>query len=223
VFGATLRKVHLKNSEKVGAYWKKGSRAVKDLGIEVFGQIELETRINEPHYSHLVSIGNPISLFTINRPDTAMPRIFKKRFKKILRLSFYDVEKKSHLSRRQFPKRVPKKSDIRRAIQFFNASKGETDGYTLHCWQGVSRSTAFALGFLYMITGSEDTAVMILKNIRPDAHPHPGIVNMFDEELGCNLTSVNEILRKEWIEKMKKELDLTEDSLLEDLETVEDE
>lgn len=120
---------------------------MRDIGIEVLGQIELETHIDEPHYSHLVSIGNPISLFTINRPDTSMPRLFRKRFKRILRLSFYDVETKSHLSRRQFPKKVPRKSDVRRAIQFFKATSDTANGYTLHCWQGVSRSAASPLGF----------------------------------------------------------------------------
>ncbi len=196
---------------------------MKAKGVEVLGQVELEDSINKPHYSCLVSIGNPISLFTINRPDTKMPKVFRKRFKRILRLSFYDVEKKSHLNPRQFPKRVPKKSDIRKAIRFFNQTKEHTEGYTLHCWQGISRSAAFALGYLFMITGSEEKAMMILRNIRPQAHPHPGIVRMFDEELGCNLSSVNNELDREWIEKMKKELDLTEDGLLEELQAVEDE
>lgn len=73
-----------------------------------------------------------------------------------------------------------------------------------------------------MITGSEETAAMTLRNIRPAAHPHPGIVKLFDEELGCDLTAFNEVLRKEWCERMKEELDLTEDSLLEELECVDD-
>ena len=198
-------------------------RRMKARGVEVLGQIELEDSINGPHYPCLVSIGNPISLFTINRPDTKMPEVFRKHFRKILRLSFYDVEKKSHLNPRQFPKRVPRKADVRRAIRFFDKTKEETEGYTLHCWQGISRSTAFALGYLYMITGSEQEAMMILKNIRPGAHPHLGIVKMFDEELGCNLSSVNNELHQEWIGKMKEELDLTEDGLLEELQGLEDE
>ena len=195
---------------------------MKAKGVEVFAQLELEEHIDDAHYSHLVSIGNPISLFTINRPDTKIPKIFKKRFKKILRLSFYDVEKKSHLNRRQFPKRVPKRSDVRKAIRFFNATKEDTIGYTLHCWQGISRSTAFALGYLYLITGSEESAIMTLRDIRPEAHPHSGIVKMFDEELGCNLSAVAVGLHREWIEKLKKALDLTEHGLLEELQAVED-
>ena len=196
---------------------------MKAAGIEVLSQIELERSINEPHYSCLVSIGNPLSLFTINRPDTKMPQVFKKRFKMILRLSFYDVERKNQLSPYQFPRKVPKKSDIRKAIRFFNQTKEHTEGYTLHCWQGISRSAAIALGYLYMITGSEQKALVTLKSVRPEAHPHLGIVRMFDEELGCNLSSVNKELHREWIEKMKLSLDLTEDSLLEELQAVEDE
>jgi predicted protein tyrosine phosphatase len=190
--------------------------------VEVLSQLDLEGSLDKPHYSCLVSIGNPISLFTINRPDTHMPRAFKKHFKKILRLSFYDVEKKDHLHPRQFPKIVPTRAHVKRAIHFFNETKDHTNGYTLHCWQGISRSTAFALGFLYMITGSEKTAMMILKNIRPEARPHQGIVKMFDEELGCNLSVLNDEWRVEWIEKTKKELDLTADGLLEELQPIEE-
>jgi predicted protein tyrosine phosphatase len=193
---------------------------MNNLGIEVLGQLELEGRIDEPHYSHLISIGNPKSLFTINRPDTRMPPIFRKRFARILRLSFYDAEKRSHLHRRQFPKTIPSKYHIRKAIRFFHATKDSTNGYTIHCWQGISRSSAYALGLLYLITGSEDLSLMILRNIRPDAHPNSLIIKLFDEELRSNLSRVNNILHQKWIEKTKKELNLTPDGLLEELQPV---
>lgn len=69
-----------------------------------------------------------------------------------------------------------------------------------------------------MITGSEDEAIKTLRKIRPGAQPHEGIVKMFDEELGCDLTSVNDVFRQEWTKNINKELDLTEDDLLEELE-----
>jgi predicted protein tyrosine phosphatase len=191
---------------------------MKELEIQVYGQKELESHIHEPHFSYCVSIGNPRSMFKSYAPDTMVPKLFKPRFRKILRLEFYDVEKKSQLTWRQFPRRIPKKSDVQQAIRFFKETRDEANGYTLHCWQGVSRSPAVALGYLYMITGSEDKAINALREIRPGALPHQGIVNMFDEELGCDLTSVNDVLRQEWIKSMKDELDLTEDNLLEELE-----
>ena len=146
-----------------------------------------------------------------------MPEVFRKRFKKVLRLSFYDAGEKAQLGNRQFPKIVPARRHVRRAIGFFDKTKEFTNGYTIHCWAGVSRSTAFALGYLYLITGSEEKAMMILMNIRPQARPHQGIVKMFDEELGCNLTLVNDYLRRDQVEKMKRELNLSLDGLLEEL------
>jgi predicted protein tyrosine phosphatase len=107
---------------------------------------------------------------------------------------------------------------VRRVIRFFHATKAAAGGYTVHCWQGASRSPAVALGLLYLITGSEKTSVMILQNIRPDAHPNPWIVRLFDEELGSNLSEANDELRQRWLERTRKSLDLTEDGLLEELQ-----
>ncbi len=193
---------------------------MENLGVEVLGQLELESRIDEPHYSHLVSIGNPVSLFTVNRPDTRMPRVFRGRFRGVLRLSFYDVERKGHLGRRQFPRTIPGRRHVRRVIRFFNATRATASGYTVHCWQGSSRSPAIALGLLYLITGSEDTAAMIMRNICPGAHPNPRIVSLFDRELGSSLSQVNDAFRQRWLERTRKSLDLTEDALLEELQPV---
>jgi len=190
-------------------------------GVEVLGQLELENSLEKVHYTHLISIGNPRSLFTINRPDTKMPSSFEGHFKRILRLSFYDVESKHHLRLRQFPRIIPRRSHVRKAIGFFEKTRSDADGYTIHCWQGISRSAAFALGFLYLIAESEEEALRILKAVRPEAHPNQRIVELFDEALGSNLSAVNRLLHKDWIEKTKKELDLTEDSLLEELKSPE--
>ncbi|MBA7715417.1 hypothetical protein ES703_124461 [subsurface metagenome] len=120
------------------------------------------------------------------------------------------------------PKRIPNRSDVRRAIKFYRRTRQRTSGYTLHCWRGISRSTAFALGFLYLMTGSENEAKERLQEIRPDAIPLQLIVVYFDLELGCNLSKVNDAIRKERIEAWKRELDLAEDMLLEELPSVDD-
>ncbi|NBB90316.1 MAG: hypothetical protein GVY23_03805 [Spirochaetes bacterium] len=192
--------------------------------VQVFGQPELEEhlRAGRAVHTHLISIGNPLQLFIPPRPDSAAPALFEKSFSHILRLTFFDVEKRRHLSQRHFPKRIPRRRDVRRAIRFFRRTRGEASGYTIHCWRGISRSTAIALGYLYMITGSEGEAASTLMDIRPEARPHQGIVRWFDEELGSNLTAVNDELRAESIRKMREELDLTEDSLLEELPVVEE-
>ena len=192
--------------------------------VQVFGQPELVQHLERggAHHTHCISIGNPPSLFCIPRPDTRMPPVFRRHFKQILRLAFYDVEEKRHLRPWQFPKRIPRRADVHKAIHFFRQTQGQASGYTIHCWQGISRSTAFALGFLYMLTNSEDEAKRLLQQIRPEAGPHQRIVEWFDDELGCNLSVVNAQIRNERIERWKKELDLTPDSLLEELPASQD-
>ncbi len=192
--------------------------------VQVFGQPELEEylRSGGAVHTHLISIGNPRQLFIPSRPDAFVPAVFKRSFSRILRLKFFDVENRRHLTRRHFPKRIPRRRDVRRAIRFFRRTRGEASGYTIHCWQGVSRSTAIALGFLYLITGSEEEAARILVRTRPQARPHQALVRWFDEELGSNLTAVNDRIRAEHFRKLKEELDFTEDSLLEELPVVEE-
>ncbi len=194
------------------------------LPVQVFGQEELVEHIlaGGEHYSHLVSIGNPRRPFQTLKPDTRIPALFRRKFQGILRLDFFDVEQKRHLAKWQFPKRIPRRSDVKRAIRFFRDTKESATGYTIHCWRGVSRSTAFALGFLYMITGSEDEAKRMLQYMRPAAGPHRRIVEWFDAELGSNLVAVNAEIRQERLEHLMHELALNEDALLEELPAAEE-
>lgn len=189
---------------------------IEPPGVQIFGQRELVDHLASGgwHYSHCISIGNPGRGF--GRPDTVEPPELRRYFRRVLRLAFYDVEEKRHLGTMQ-PRRIPRRSDVRRVIRFFRRTRGEADGYSLHCWGGVSRSPAVALGILYLITGSEKESGEILRGIRPDAGPHLGIVRYFDELLGSRLAAVAAGIRAERIARMRRELDLTEDALLEEL------
>ena len=178
--------------------------------VQVFGQIELVERLQAGgrHHTHCISIGNPRSIFSRRGPDNTVPRTIKKGFDKVLRLNFYDVEEKRHLRWRQFPKRIPRRSDVKRLIRFFRATKDHASGYTIHCWQGVSRSTAVALAFLYMMTGSEEEAKSQLQAIRPEAGPHQRLVLWFDQELGTHLNEVAAAMRQERFDRWKAELNM---------------
>jgi predicted protein tyrosine phosphatase len=189
---------------------------IRPPGVQIFGQHELVERLTSGgwHYSHGISIGNPGRGF--GRPDTVEPPELRRHFRRVLRLAFYDVENVNQLGTMR-PRRVPRRSDVRRVIRFFRRTRAEADGYTLHCWGGVSRSTAVGLGLLYLLTGSEREAGDILRRIRPEAGPHRAIVRYFDELLGCRLGPVADAIRAEKLEKMRKELDLTEEALLEEL------
>jgi predicted protein tyrosine phosphatase len=194
------------------------------MNIEVYGQRELVEAIhnNKVQSSHVISIGNPGNIGR-GKEDTTMPAVFKSFFRGWLRLEFFDVLKKEHLGPMR-PKRIPLKRDVKKVIKFFRKTRKDATGYAIHCWRGVSRSSAVALGILYMIYEDEQRAVDELKRIRPEAGPHPGLVSYFDAVLGCNLTSKNNQLReirnrelKEWFMNEIEE----GDGLLEELEVVE--
>jgi predicted protein tyrosine phosphatase len=183
-------------------------------GVQVFGQRELLEHLARggAHPTHCISIGNPGP--RRDRPDTVEPPALRRHFRGVLRLAFYDVDALDQLGAMR-PRRVPRKSDVRRVIRFVRATRHAADGYAVHCWGGVSRSPAVALGVLFLLWGSEQSAGDMLRRIRPEAGPHQGIVRYFDELLGCRLAPVAAAIRNERLAEMRRELDLTEDALLE--------
>jgi predicted protein tyrosine phosphatase len=160
---------------------------VDPVSIQVFGEQELIAHLARggAHHSHCISIRNP---------DETIPAIIRDNFHSILELRFYDAEEIEQLGAGTI-KRVPEPRDVKGVIEFFRMTGMEATGYTLHCWQGISRSPAVALGLLYLLTGSEEEAAFHLKRIRPDARPHRNLVTFFDDQLGSRLARVNEKLR----------------------------
>jgi predicted protein tyrosine phosphatase len=196
----------------------RGTLLCRGRMVQVFGETELiaHIRAGGSCYDHLISIGNPPRLLGRANPGQRMPRELRARFPRYLRLSFFDVESVDQLGPMR-PKRVPTARDIRRVIRFFESTRSRATGYTIHCWRGISRSAAIALGMLYLIHGSEGAAKDELRRIRPAAMPLKRIVGLFDDELGCNLTGVNDIIYAERLAEWKRELDLDGDMLLEEL------
>jgi len=167
-----------------------------------------------------VSIGNPKAFLSPIRPGTRVSRLFRERFDRILRLAFFDLDDLSQLGRMR-PRRIAELRDVERIVRFYEDTRAGTDGWTVHCWQGLSRSPAVALGLLYLVRGDEAAAAAELRRIRPEARPLQRVVALFDQVLGSRLSEVNEGIRAARIEEMKAELDLTADMLLEELPAVE--
>lgn len=187
--------------------------------VQVLGQQELVELLykNKPHHNCLISIGNPLSIFIKPAPDMIMPRMFTNKFDRILRLRFYDVEYKQHLLPHHFPKKVPRLSDVKKVVKFVSETNSLATGYTIHCWRGISRSTAVALGVLFMKYQSETESKHILKRIRPEAGPHLGIVKSFDNLLGSKLITVTNELRYERLEELRIQLGIEIEAYLEEL------
>lgn len=109
----------------------------------MFGELELEDhrKNNGSICSHCISIGDPGSVTPIS---------IKYGFDEILILRFLDFESKEDILNDD--EILVSKDDIIKVIDFYNSTKNDANGYTIHCWQGISRSTAVALGLLYLIT-----------------------------------------------------------------------
>jgi len=162
---------------------------------ELIDKIENNTLVN---YDHCISIRNP---------DEYMNPIISKSFKSILELKFYDAYDINHLGPMQKIKRIPEEEDIIRLIEFYNNNKDRGHGFVIHCWQGISRSTAIALCILYLKYRSEVKAKNELLSIRPEARPHLLITQLFDRVMKCNLTQVAQEIRSEVLEKLKIEIE----------------
>ena len=167
--------------------------------VQVFSENELLERLQsgESHFSHCISIRNP---------DQQMPPAIKEAFSGILELRFYDVDTVDQLGPAQTIKRAPRRIDVQGVIEFYKITKAGATGYTIHCWQGISRSPAIALGLLYLMTRSEEQAAKALQEMRPDARPHQMLVRFFDQELGCQLSVFNDRIRWQALESLRTEL-----------------
>jgi predicted protein tyrosine phosphatase len=190
--------------------------------IRVFGELELLELVKEGENlpDHLISIGNPHLPWRPWMPGEYLQPLFRKSFKRILRLAFFDVERKDLLGKMR-PRRIPEARDVMRVIRFWEGTRGGASGYVLHCWGGVSRSAGMALGLLYLECGSEEEAARRLRSIRPEAGPHRGILRHFDRELGSHLWEAGEAMVAERMAALKRELDEELSEFYEELPSVE--
>ena len=174
------------------------------IPVQIFGQEELERQLRHdlPVGSHLISIGNPRRWWRKAEVDEALPSLFRQRFQKVLRLEFFDQLDVEALRPEQ-PKRIPQFRDVAAVKRFFDQTQATATGYVVHCWAGTSRSPAVALGLLYLIHGSEESAARELMRIRYVARPHAGIVKDWDKLLGSRLADVNDVIREARLEQIR--------------------
>lgn len=181
------------------------------MEIKVYGQSELEEiyLLNKKieNFDYLISITDPSSLFERKKYHQETPEIFNKSFKKILKLKFLDLSTtEGHEDGHKL--QLPTRSDVEKAIEFYKEVKELKGNIIIHCYAGISRSTAMTLGLLSLDLKSEDLAVDKLIEIRKQADPNSLILEIFDSILGTNLKSrkkeIQSRLLKEFSEKFKK-------------------
>ena len=197
------------------------------MNIQIFGEWELRDHIKKGHpvYSHCISIRN--STKESNRQPFPLADEIQNGFVDILHLEFHDLEKKEHLPKEFKGTRIPALRDVKRAYRFYKKAikSPHFTGFTVHCWRGVSRSSAIALGLAYLMTRDEKQAADLITQVRKEAAPLPRIVRFWDKVLKTNLIHQSDIIREKRNEELKKwffnEID-NGDALLEELEVVND-
>lgn len=167
----------------------------KRLKINIFGEDELVNRIinNGVTYKNIVSIGDP---------GSTVPELVRKEAESILELRFLDLDEPlpNHDSTTEI---MPELEDVKKVINFYNAANIK-DGFTVHCWQGLSRSAAVAMCILYLYYGKEKVVFKELSSIRPYAKPNTRILKLFDGIYGTNLEIKAKDFKYKSVKKMYK-------------------
>lgn len=198
----TNHSVSLNGEVELEAVTARNTKVVsldKSVRIGIFGERELIDLLKKapPFHTHCISIGNP---------SQDLPSEISKSYISVLRLEFYDVDSIDDLMPEQ-EKRIPEPADVLKVINFFRSTNTAATGYDIHCWQGVSRSTAIGLGLLKLMGYDEDALESILLSLRPGASPHKRLVQYFDKELGSHLVDVAETIHLRKIAEMRRELE----------------
>jgi predicted protein tyrosine phosphatase len=177
------------------------------MRIQIFGQEELISYIKNGGlvYSHCISITNPGFALSPNDTSHRTPAIISSQFQRVLRLKFWDVSTRDSLHGFKV-KRLAEYGDAVKVIDFIKTTEKESTGYTVHCWQGISRSPAVALGILQYFNHDADIASHELVRIRYNAMPLQLLVQHFDTLLGSNLSEYNRNIHRERLNTLRREM-----------------
>jgi predicted protein tyrosine phosphatase len=151
------------------------------MHLQIFSKVLLQEKLDneEQLFSHCISINDPGS-FPLRDPYSF--------FIRTLRLEFEDV---SFNANRGSGKVLPTENTIKEIVGFYNDTKDEADGYTVHCHAGISRSPAAGLMLLYLDTKSEEQAFSRLLEIKDFCLPNKIMIDIFDGLYGTKLGEYN--------------------------------
>jgi predicted protein tyrosine phosphatase len=128
---------------------------------------------------HTVSNSKAHRLVTCLQDDIVVDRPTLIAPDKHLRLSLHDIAS-------EMPGHVAPRADHIAALIAFALDWGGEGSMVVHCWAGVSRSTAAAFTALCAINplGCEAVIAARLRQASPTAHPNPLMIRLADQSLG---------------------------------------
>ena len=148
------------------------------FSLAICGLSELPTVVERQRPTHVISITDP------NDEPLDFPEAVA-----VLRLAFWDVHVIDGMVARKLS---PHDSDAypsavhALAILDFGRQVPAEARVLVHCWAGVSRSSAAAyLLCCQAIPGDEWSAFQLIKVLRPQAQPNPLLVRFADKLLGA--------------------------------------
>lgn len=158
------------------------------MNLQIFSKAVLQDMLDneERLFSHCISINDPGS-FPLRDPYSF--------FIRILRLEFEDINFNAN---RNSGKALPTENTIKEIVGFYNDTKDEADGYTVHCHAGISRSPAAGLMLLYLDTKSEEQAFSRLLEIKDFCLPNRIMIDIFDRLYGSKLSEINYLIWKQY-------------------------
>jgi predicted protein tyrosine phosphatase len=151
------------------------------LNINKFPQVLIGSYVEADEYllnqtqqsliKYLISIGNP--------GDNPPSGFYEVPFR--LRLEFHDLDKFDN----DLDYILPTYEDIAKVICFINSISNWNGHLLIHCYMGISRSTAvaFIIWSYFLGSGKEEQALAYVLAARPKAHPNRLIVQLGDELL----------------------------------------
>ncbi len=142
------------------------------------GLFEMQRYVNELGPSHLISIIQ--QEFQPQRPASIRPEHH-------LRVAVHDISEPDGWGT------LTGAEDVRAVIDFVDSWHPESGDLLVHCYAGVSRSTATALIAHFVKTGNLDGSTRELRRAAPHASPNRRIVALADEELGLGGTLIQAV------------------------------
>lgn len=142
----------------------------------------LKSKTASAPITHIVSIG-------AEDYEQREPHGFQEFAGQKIRLVFHDINgtDRDNLS-------APKEEHVRNLIEFFEkALKEKSPNFLIHCFAGISRSTAAGLIMLRLHYGETQKALAHLLNVAPQACPNKTILKLADDILKLNGNFVKEV------------------------------